>query len=443
MSEPINDEQLAQLCPTLFCGDGSEQADVDEEIRSHFFRIYKPLRDSGLNSYDLSRIASALFYYRPLLSRLLYPAKDKTAVEIGSGRGLKALCWADLFSSYIGIELNEERAQQSREILSRFAVENARIITDNAERIIASPGKYGIDRIDLLVLYAVLEHMTLAERKSVLQLAHQVYRNGGHVLIAESPNRLSRFDSHSFQLPFVEFLPGELLIAYAANSQREDLKGQLRSIPPGGIEEALYRVGRGISFHEFELAWGKDGLEQIGIVSDGFSPELLNLQPFCREEWDLLRFCSDNELGVSRLFTRYWIEGIFSRGNQSQRRPVQYLSPLELNAGPVQERRRFWELDEVKLSEGESINVEAQQLGHPALNPLILMDIERSSGILEFGSSRDGQSYTINLAAIRHGRLPSWHTHVALPVKAVDGNGFYVRLHGKGSLLTCHGVLFI
>jgi hypothetical protein len=156
------------------------------------------------------------------------------------------------------------------------------------------PERHGIAEIDLLVLYAVLEHLTIPERRSILRLAQEVYRRGGHVLIAETPNRLSPFDTHSFQLPFVDWLPIELQEEYVSRSPREDLKAHLVAAPPDGKQGALYRIGRGLSFHEFECFWEKDSYEGLSAAQDGFSVSLLNLEPFRREEADLMKFCEDN-----------------------------------------------------------------------------------------------------------------------------------------------------
>jgi hypothetical protein len=442
MSEPINDQQIAGLCPTWFSG-AEKDYGIDEEVRSQFFRIYKPLRENGLNPFDLSRVASALFYYRPLLQRLLKPTQSKTVVEIGSGRGLKAVSWADLFANYIGIELDTVRAEQSRELLKQLCVRNARIITDNAEKVLKSPQQYGIEKIDLLVMYAVLEHMTLAERRSVLQLADEVCKNGGHVLIAESPNRLSRFDSHSFQLPFVESLPSELLAQYVANSKREDLKEELYKATADEVPETLYRLGRGISFHEFECAWGKETLDDIGILNDGYSTELLNLQPFCREEWDLLRFCVDNTVGVRRMFTRYWIEGIFSgNSHPTANDKASYLNPAQITSKPALERRKFWELDEVTILSGEEIQVQISNESSSS-TPLLLIDISRSSGMVDVCPRGGGASYDIDLAEIKNARLPSWHTQVALPIQTSGATELRITPKGQASLLTCQGILLV
>src|SRR5271157_3704052 len=324
----ISDAQIAALAPSLF---SSRQyaPGTDELIRRKFFEIYKPFGNQGMNSYDLARIASALFYYRPLLAELLHPAKNKVAVEIGSGWGLKVLAWADLFASYVGIEITPHAADTSQFYFRERGLKNARTITGNAEAVLQHPEKYGIDQVDVLILYAVLEHLTLPERKSILQLAQEVYLAGGAVLIAESPNLLSAYDAHSFQLPFVEWLPVELLSEYVHKSPREDLKELLGQATPETRHESLYRLGRGISFHEFECFWDRLPLESARIVNDGYSPELLNLEPYRREEWQLLNFLANNGIDVHRMFTRYRIEGIFSaRGNSPSQKSANYLPPV-------------------------------------------------------------------------------------------------------------------
>ncbi len=97
-NQVITDEQIAGLAPSLFAP-AECPPDMDEEVRAQFYRIYKPLRDEHMHEYNLLRIATGLYYYRPLLERLLQPTRTKNAVEIGSGMGLKSLCWADLFRS--------------------------------------------------------------------------------------------------------------------------------------------------------------------------------------------------------------------------------------------------------------------------------------------------------------------------------------------------------
>jgi hypothetical protein len=418
-------------------------ARIDEDVREKFFEIYKPLRDEQLEAYELRRIASAIFHYRPLLSRLLRPTQDKIVVEIGSGLGWKALCWADLFASYTGIEIDPYRGQQSVAVLQRFGKSNSRVIAGNAEAIFREPRRYGIERIDLLVLYAVLEHLTIPERRSILELASNVVCRGGHVLIAESPNRLCRSDSHSFQLPFSEWIPVELLSEYAARSTREDLKTILDASPPDRRLETLYRIGRGLSFHEFACFWPK--FSEVAVLNDGYCTELLNLEPFRRDEWDLLSYCIDNQVDVHRMFTRYWVEGLFGKCAETVvRKNAIYLHPRRTTSAAVRERRRHWELDEATIDGDELRVVEIPNAANRGWEMLLLMDTSRSWGTIVIEGSGGQEISTIDLGMVSKARMPTWHSQATLPLNCFQATGDRIILRPtRGSSLTFHGILLI
>ena len=448
-NQGITDDQIAGLAPSLFTP-GEHRPDMDEDVRAQFLRIYKPLRDEDMNDYNLSRIASGLYYYRPLLARVLHPTRTKNALEIGSGTGLKSLCWADLFRSYVGIELSAEAATNSGALLQRFGFTNARIITGNAEAVLRCPEKHGLEQIDLLILYAVVEHLTIPERKAILQLAQEVYLRGGDVLIAEAPNRLCRLDQHSWQMSFVEWLPPELLNEYALKSKRGDLTSQLLAAAPEQRHETLYRLGRGMSFHEFECFWDEKTLASMNVIHDGYSPDLLNLYPFVGDELDLLTYCANNDVNVHRMFTRYWIDGIISqRAKKTSRKEVTYLGPRQIATLPVTERRRFYELDEVTLGSGASDVLTVESLSASEHEVVLLLDIARSSGTLLVEETRrgllgarGGRPREIPLAKYARGRLPAWHTKVAMPLGPSLNKRFRIKM-SAGGRLSCHGVLLV
>src|ERR1700678_3494227 len=124
MSTPVmQDDQIAKLTPSLFSARGWSTA-TDEDVREQFRRVYKTLRDKGLDEYHLWRIATALYFYRPLLSDLLRPTQTKTVLEIGSGWGMKALSLANLFQNYIGIELNADDVTRSNGFLRDVGISN-------------------------------------------------------------------------------------------------------------------------------------------------------------------------------------------------------------------------------------------------------------------------------------------------------------------------------
>jgi hypothetical protein len=460
MSHPIiQDDQIKHLAPSFFSSRNWSAA-VDEDVREQFFRIYSPLRDKGMEAYHLSRIATALYYYRPLLADILKPSHTKCVVEIGSGRGAKAVSWASLFQSYTGIELDPNNVAQTTDLLREYGFTNARVICGNAEAVIDKPEKYGIERIDLLILFAVVEHLTIPERKSVLQLAEKVYQDGGHVLMAESPNRLCRFDQHSWQLPFTDWLPLEIMAEYAPNSKRTDLQYSLNKGSPEKSAESLYRIGRGVSFHEFECFWEKKTYDGLGIANDGYSTELLNYYPFVRDEWDLIRYCADNKVDIDRLFTRYYLEGIFSQAATDLKNDPRYLTPheivtphrrrhfwqrtpTEVPPPPVVERRLFWELDEVTIGPGKGPVVIPTDASPAAQDAVLLIDVERSSGRLAVEETKSGARSTIDVAKLQQARLPIWHSRAAVPLGSSRAGTYRVQPEGSNSTLTCQGALLL
>ena len=80
----------------------------------------------------------------------------------------------------------------------------------------------------------------------------------------ETPNRLWFYDSHTAYLPFFHWLPSEIAIRYCAKCPRPAIAALHEDTSASGILR-LQRWGRGISFHEFELAIGP--LRELSIVS--------------------------------------------------------------------------------------------------------------------------------------------------------------------------------
>ena len=70
--------------------------------------------------------------------------------------------------------------------------------------------RHETDGVDLVLLYALLEHQTLDERIETLRLAERIVRPGGAIVVTETPNRLTYVDRHTSQLPFFHLLPIEL-----------------------------------------------------------------------------------------------------------------------------------------------------------------------------------------------------------------------------------------
>jgi hypothetical protein len=165
---------------------------------------------------------------------------------------------------------------------------------------------------DIVLLYAVIEHMTVRERLDLLNVAREIVKRDGLIVVVETPNRLVWPDWHTSFLPFFSQLPDELALAYFDRSEREDFTGALRHATELGVDaaqEALTRWGRGASYHEFELVFGD--LTQH-VLAGGFDPPLVPERPARWEELALAREMERVRPDIAPAFGRYWIDLILS-----------------------------------------------------------------------------------------------------------------------------------
>ena len=122
------------------------------------------------------------------------------------------------------------------------------------------------DHFDFVIFFAALEHMTFEEREIAMRNTWSMLRPGGLWVVIETPNRLHFFDDHSARLPFFHWLPDEVAWEYGIRSPRKVFSNLLESEPRGAETPVLLqRFGRGISYHDFELALGP--LCELEIVS--------------------------------------------------------------------------------------------------------------------------------------------------------------------------------
>ena len=139
------------------------------------------------------------------------------------------------------------------------------IVRGNATEVASRlPGR----SFDLVLFYASLEHMLYDERLAAIRATWQMLAPGQLWGVVETPNRLWYFDGHTAGLPFFHWLPDELAFAYSRFSPREEFRDRYREFSP---EELIHfqRRGRGVSYHEIELAIGPlDELQVVGGLAE-------------------------------------------------------------------------------------------------------------------------------------------------------------------------------
>lgn len=181
----------------------------------------------------------------------LRPLDGARVLEIGCGTGSSTFAFAEQGASVCGLELEARHLSVARERLATAGLDADLRVAN----VTQAASLFARAQFDLVVFYGSLEHMTLEERLEGLALTFELVREEGLLCIVDAPNRLWHFDRHTSRLPFFDWLPDELAYRYAARSPRPVFR-EAFGAHGGGTHLEFLRWGRGVSYHEVELALG-------------------------------------------------------------------------------------------------------------------------------------------------------------------------------------------
>jgi len=320
-----------------------------------FLTLYEAMLQEGGNEYDLDRARAAIFYLRSILERHLLTGLDKVCVEIGCGIGTKAFAINDLFGQYFGIDTQEDQIKVAEIRSKSLNITNTTFIPANAVDVLQSPKAYGLPtHIDLLLLYAVIEHLTPGERSEIFNIMDQVLANGGHVLIMETPNRLVSFDSHTTGAHFINWLPDDLAYKIIPRTPfGQNFPGFSQQQSPEKGQETIYRAGRGVSFHDFEDGF-RHNIMDYGFLMNSCSCESLSIDPLQSQELYLFGYLSNHANNIPpAVFSRSWIDTVIS-ANPSDTASTTYLSPWWPQWAVYDKPPQFWHPPLTKLTNQNS-----------------------------------------------------------------------------------------
>jgi 2-polyprenyl-3-methyl-5-hydroxy-6-metoxy-1,4-benzoquinol methylase len=190
-----------------------------------------------------------------------YPLAGANVLEIGSGTGVSAIALGEQGAHITGIDVDPASLKvaqarcQAYNITADFHCINAADVRD------AFPNK----TFDIVVFFAVLEHMTFDERIKAIRSTWEMTRAGGLWCVVETPNRLWFYDGHTSFENFYHWLPDSLAKRWGTRSRRKIFSSALSA--DSEISDTKFaRWGRGASFHEFDLALGE--ARNLEIVSN-------------------------------------------------------------------------------------------------------------------------------------------------------------------------------
>jgi SAM-dependent methyltransferase len=236
---------------------------------------------------------------------------EATVLEYGCGTGAVSCAFAPVVARHIGYDIDPAAIHLAEGHLGAHDADNVELRAVDADRIFHAVREHRGEP-DVVLLYAVIEHMTVEERLELLEVAQEIVKGDGLIVVVETPNRLVWPDWHTSFLPFLSQLPDELALAYADRSPRDDFRDAIAKAREQGREaglEALTRWGRGASFHEFELAFGDLSRH---VLAGGFDPVLARERPVRWEELALARELERVRPDIAPAFGRYWLDLVIS-----------------------------------------------------------------------------------------------------------------------------------
>jgi SAM-dependent methyltransferase len=289
------------LKETYYSAEGVRST-YNTDFEDNFFETELGIQDIEANVFK--RYNNSIRYVVPWVARHI-DFKDKTLVEIGCGTGSSTAAFAHFVGSVHGYDINVHAVKGAKNRLKALGITNTVVDVVTGEQLIAQLQQNHRCGIDIVLLFAVLEHQTVKERIDTLKVCWELLNQDGLLVIVETPNLLTWFDFHTSLLPFQHLLPTEMYSRYAEFSPRGGFNQAFRQIAlttTDQLETAIVRWGRGVSYHDFELAYGKN--YERHIVANGFEKEMLDWVDVCLEE-ELLRYYIDKtDLKIPPAFTR-------------------------------------------------------------------------------------------------------------------------------------------
>jgi ubiquinone/menaquinone biosynthesis C-methylase UbiE len=232
-------------------------------IKSYFPSWYTGVDLAGFSETDegrkelddhlFRRLEMDRYGFIPWIDKLVTFA-GSSVIEIGCGSGSAMVAMAEQGAEVIALDVHREALEASRLRARAHGVTNVSFIEGNAQNLKELVPDH---KFDLIIFFAVLEHMTFAERKNSLRAAWEILPRGKHICITDTPNRLWFFDGHTSGLPFFHWLPDEVAFEYSQLSSRYPFNSRFHKVDSEAML-SFVRDGRGISFHDIDLALGTD-----------------------------------------------------------------------------------------------------------------------------------------------------------------------------------------
>jgi len=230
---------------------------IESELRQNYFINNNEICNNDMNDHITGRTIVSRSKIIPWLCKEV-GLKNKKLLEIGSGTGSSSITFAEQGANVVGIDVDDSSLEVARIRASLLNLDIKYLKLSGTDISTLQ------EKFDIVIYYASLEHMTIEERIASLREAWNLLSSRGYLIIVEAPNRLWIEDTHTSELPFFQWLPDNLAYMYSSNSNKESFSSKYLDSNYSQMQEFLRR-GRGVSFHEFELAF--EDLNKLNVVS--------------------------------------------------------------------------------------------------------------------------------------------------------------------------------
>lgn len=293
---------------TLRIEDPELKARLREALRPSYFATYDQnflkteAGEADVEAHVAGRYNACLDHILPWIERHI-DLRGKHVVEVGVGTGASTAAFARVAERVTGYDIHGPSVEAAKARMEVLGLANTECQLIEPAELVPRLRRDHPEGADVFLLYAVLEHQTIAERLETIRAGWDLVRPGGLFVVIETPNRLTYWDEHTSQLPFFHLLHPQLAVRYAARSPRAPFRDSMERVKdqPEAADLALTRWGVGVSHHEFELALGD--LHPL-LVAHGFEQEITSWFPIQLDEELLRHFVQQSRLDVPPAFTR-------------------------------------------------------------------------------------------------------------------------------------------
>jgi 2-polyprenyl-3-methyl-5-hydroxy-6-metoxy-1,4-benzoquinol methylase len=232
------------------------------------------IKGNSLENNAFRRHDRFLKEFLPKITENIPDCEKRTVIEFGFGQGSTSHALSHVFKKVYSFEIDQVKIDIAEKRKQIFNLHNVNFYTYPPELVL----KEAIELADdgtVFVLFAVLEHMKEKERLTTLREIWKKMGEDNYLFVGNTPNRLAYYDLHTHEHSFLFTLPDITCLEYLKLDKNiRYAREYIKQFEEEGMEAfSLKRArrGMGISFHDFQIALGKN-LNDYVICGDFSKP---------------------------------------------------------------------------------------------------------------------------------------------------------------------------